>query len=374
MAVNPLITLALDADRNLIGPDQVLWLDRLDQQREQLDEHLDQLVAAGDSESALVLSGALARFWWMRGHTSAGRARMERVLALPSGSNEARAVALMGSGSLAYAVGSFREALRLQEEAIALFRTTDREQEMARALDQAGMAARQLMDLDTARSLHAEALKIQYRLGSAAEQALCLNNLGVVAFFCGDYITALSHHKGALWLRDQVSDLRGQASSLNNLGQVAGYLGNLTAARTAMEEGLKLRRQLADHWGVAGSQVNLAAVQARLGDLAAARMALREAVAGFRAVGDPLGLCECLEAAAELAHADKRLIDAIRCYSAAGDRRKQLPAPRSAVFEETVRQQLARLRDHVGDQAFEMAWQSGPEMTEKEWIPEGNVS
>jgi tetratricopeptide (TPR) repeat protein len=372
MPVNPLIILALDADRNLFGPDQGLWLERLEQHRQQLEEHLDQLVAAGDSESALVLSGALARFWWMRGHTSAGRARMERVLALPGGSNEARSAALMGMGGLAYASGVFREALRFQEEAVELLQASDRELDMARALDQAGMAARQSMDLEKARSLHAEALKILRRLGSAAEQALCLNNLGVVALFCGDFQTALFDHKRALWLRDQAGDVRGQASSLNNLGQVARFLGNLAAARTAMEEGLKLRRQLADHWGVAGSQVNLAAVHARLSDLPAARTALREAVEGFRAVGDPLGLCECLETAAELAHADKRLIDAIRCYSAAAFRRNQLPAPRSAVFEETVRQQLARLRDHVGDKAFETAWQHGPEMTDGEWIPEGN--
>ena len=61
----------------------------------------------GDSERTLRLAGALARFWWMRGHTAAGRQRMERVLPLPGGSGEARAAALDGAGSLDYAAGDF---------------------------------------------------------------------------------------------------------------------------------------------------------------------------------------------------------------------------------------------------------------------------
>src|SRR3954453_8205774 len=96
-----LVALAVEADQHLLGPEQGAWLERLDQEQESLHRLLEQLVASRDSEQALTLAGALARFWWMRGDTMAGLERMGRVLLLPGGSDAARAAALVGAGSLA---------------------------------------------------------------------------------------------------------------------------------------------------------------------------------------------------------------------------------------------------------------------------------
>ncbi len=238
---------------------------------------------------------------------------------------------------------------------------TGRELDLARVLDRAGMAARQLMELPAAHRLHSQALDIQRCVGSPTEQALCLNNLGVVAFFRGDLDSARAYHQEALALREQAGDVRGKASSLNNLGQAARFAGDLVAARDWMEQGLALRRQLGDRWGVAGSQVNLAAVYAHLSDLAVARSHLREAIAGFQAVGDPLGICECLEAGAELAHVEGRLTDAVRFFSAATFRREHLPAPRSPLLERTVTELLAELRVTLGEDVYRAAWRQGQE-------------
>jgi hypothetical protein len=128
-----------------------------------------------------------------------------------------------------------------------------------------------------------------------------------------------------------------------------------------MEQGLALRRQLDDRWGVAGSRVNLAAVCTRAGDLAAARGHLRAAVDGFRAVGDPLGLCECLEAGAELAHAAGRLGDAVRLLAAASRRRELLSAPRGPFLGRTMAGRLAELRAALGEAAYAAACQEGHE-------------
>jgi tetratricopeptide (TPR) repeat protein len=178
-----LYALAIEAGRQLLGPQQRLWLDRLEENRERLETLLDGFITDGDTERALTLTGALAPFWWMRGHTAAGQERMGRVLALPGGSAAARAAALVGAGSLAYAAGDFRRSRALYEQALPALRVTGNELDLARALDRAGMAARQQMELAQAQGLHAEALEVLERVGTAAERALCLNNLGVVAFF-----------------------------------------------------------------------------------------------------------------------------------------------------------------------------------------------
>jgi tetratricopeptide (TPR) repeat protein len=354
-----LYALVFEASRQLLGPQQRHWLDRLEQNRERLQSLLDEFLAGGDSERALALAGALAPFWWMRGHTTAGRERMDRVLALSGGGASARAAALVGAGSLAYAAGDFRRSRNLYEQAIPLLRAAGEELDLARALDRAGMAARQLMELPQAQALHTEALEVLERVGTAAERALCLNNLGVVAFFRGDLEAAQAYHRQGLALRQECGDVRGQASSLNNLGQVSCFAGDLSAARASIEQGLVLRRELGDPWGVAGSQVNLAVVHARVGGHATARRHLGEALAGFRGVGDPLGLCECLEAGAELAQAEGRLTDAISLCASATLRRGRLPAPLSPLHGRALADLLAEIRTSLGEEAFAASWQEG---------------
>src|SRR5262249_35794966 len=126
-----LYALALEADRQLLGPDQAAWLGQLDREAESLYALLDQLIASGDSERALGLAGALARFWWMRGQPAAGRERLGRALSLPGGSDEARAAALVGAGSLDYAAGDFRAARHHYEQALPLLRAAGRERDLA---------------------------------------------------------------------------------------------------------------------------------------------------------------------------------------------------------------------------------------------------
>ena len=113
---------------------------------------------------------------------------------------------------------------------------------------------------------------------------------------------------------------------------------------------------------MAGSQANLAGVCAGLRDCALARSHLSEAVAGFQAVGDPLGVCECLEAGAELALAEGRFSDAVRFVSSAAFHRERLPSPRSPLLARTMEDLLAELRGALGDEAYETAWREGHEI------------
>ena len=57
-----LFALALEADRHLLGPQQGAWLDRLERERVALEALLEQWLTSEESEPALRLAGALARF------------------------------------------------------------------------------------------------------------------------------------------------------------------------------------------------------------------------------------------------------------------------------------------------------------------------
>src|SRR5215211_8503524 len=67
------LALAEEAEPELVGTDQVSWMDGLEAEHDNLRAALSRSLEAGDSGSALRIGGALWRFWNVRGHFSEGR-------------------------------------------------------------------------------------------------------------------------------------------------------------------------------------------------------------------------------------------------------------------------------------------------------------
>ncbi|MDQ4034617.1 MAG: hypothetical protein M3153_01700 [Chloroflexota bacterium] len=80
------------------------WLDRLEQDHDNLRAAASWAVETGAAEIALRICSALWRFWQMRGYLAEGFARVEQALALPHGEDHpaARADALSAAAGLAY--------------------------------------------------------------------------------------------------------------------------------------------------------------------------------------------------------------------------------------------------------------------------------
>lgn len=330
-----LLALVFEAANHLNGADAGLWLDKLQEVHQSLLSLVDRLVADQDAEQALMALGVLAQFWWMRGLMQGARSRAARVLAVEGGSTQARTQALLGTGSLDYAAGDFASAFEHYEQALTLM--GDETLQRATALNRAGMAARQRMMLKDAQQLHIQALDIQKKLDApAVDIALSLNNLGVIAFFSGNFEAAYTLHQEALALREQTGDLRGQASSLNNLGQTARLQKNYIEAKALMLRALSLREQLHDSWGVSGSHVCLACACVMLGETGHAKYHLKAAIEGFIRVSDPLGICECLDAAIEIFHTEGRHHEARQIWHLANAYRVKHQTPRPPVLNQFI--------------------------------------
>ena len=142
------LALAEEAEPKLMGAEQAAWLQRLEEEHENLRAGLDWSLVEAGSEGGLRLCGALQRFWWTRGHLSEGREWCARVLG-KAGAEE---------------------------------RTSER----AKALNVAGVLARRQGDYPAARALHEESLAIRRQLGDRRGMAASLNNLGNVAVKQGD--------------------------------------------------------------------------------------------------------------------------------------------------------------------------------------------
>jgi len=347
-----LIDLAERAEPALTGPDQVVWLDRLEDEHGNVRAAL-QWCESQDSARALRLSSALWRFWSTRGYVGEGLRWLETAITSPGAEHlPALARALNGAANLAREQGDFgraqalhRRSLTLSEAAndvhgtaealnnlglvalyeadhaaaqrycqqgLDLFRQINDVGGIAAALNNLGNVARERGASDAAASLHKESLALRRGLGDKRGIALSLNNLANVVLNQGDYWRAAALHQESLALRRELGDQAGVATSLNNLGNVARVQGDFDAARAFYEEGLTVRRELGDKRRVAAALINLAIVERQEGNRGRAATLLSECIALRRELADQPGIDAALDIFRTLA--DDRSAAAARVF------------------------------------------------------------
>src|SRR5205823_4196795 len=111
------LALVQTAEPKLTGVEQGSWLDRLEQEQENLRMAWQWLEEHNEIETALRFAGALWRFWWVRGYFNEGRTLLERLLRTAEGiAVSVRAKALHAAGVLAGYQGNAERAEELCTE------------------------------------------------------------------------------------------------------------------------------------------------------------------------------------------------------------------------------------------------------------------
>jgi non-specific serine/threonine protein kinase len=98
------LRLAEEAEPAMLGPEQWVWVGRLEREHDNQRAALGWLRERGEAERGLRFAGALGQFWFFRGYYTEGRAWLEEFLGLPgaSGGTAVRAKALYALGVLIY--------------------------------------------------------------------------------------------------------------------------------------------------------------------------------------------------------------------------------------------------------------------------------
>src|SRR5439155_1274260 len=117
------VALTETAEPELTGPNQGAWLERLDEENDNIRAAIGWSLASGEVESALRMAGALVRFWSTRGHMTEGRRWLAEALAASGSVSPAvRAKALFAAGYAALGQGDYVDAKSLFEESLTLAR------------------------------------------------------------------------------------------------------------------------------------------------------------------------------------------------------------------------------------------------------------
>jgi predicted ATPase/DNA-binding CsgD family transcriptional regulator len=209
------LALAEEAEPELSGANEGVWLERLEAEHGNLRAALGWSLADGDAGLGLRLAGVLGGFWYKHGHLSEGRMWLHRELAESSASPAIeRATALDQAGWIALYQGDLEPSVALLDESLSLFKELKHEPGIAASLAKLGHAV-----------LHQDD---------------------------DGYLAALCEEAEAL--RRAFVDRRAIGELIVFLGMVALYEGDLDRAITLLDESLGLFRELASEPHVAPDQ------------------------------------------------------------------------------------------------------------------------
>lgn len=284
------VQLAETTEGHLLGGvEEAEWLARLaldmDNLRAVLERSGEGDVRAG---MGLRLSGAIARFWRLRGSIREGLDRFKKVLdqAENKGRTEARARALRGAGMLATAIAEYRYARDANMEAIAIFREIGDQVGEGRVCSDLGNIGYYQSDFDSARKWYTEGLAIARSRNDLSTLGRLLSNLGMIVQGQGDHDAALALYSEARDVFVRIGDQQGVANCMMNVGTVHIGLKEDDKAQIEFERCLVLAKEMGDRTLIAICTHNLGAVARDHGDLIRGKDLLEQAMGMWQELED----------------------------------------------------------------------------------------
>lgn len=354
------LSLAEAAAPQLQGPEQAIWLQRLDAEQQNLRAALQwsqQDLSA--CEAGVRLGTALQAYWWMRNQAREGRRWLERGLRRASAvPQEIRARALKALGALVFRAHDYAGAAAFLGESVALYRALENRSGLAGALVNQAMAMQSLGDFPGAVARYEEAAALDRAAGDRWGLSVTLLNLGGVLHDMGHYARAISCLEESLALKQEVGDTYGSAGVVHNLARTLLQVGQLARATALCEQALEILRALDDQVAVAGTITNLALLAYERGDLSRAEALHRENLALRRTLEDPL-LFQDLTGLAHIAMARDDPARAARLLAAAEAQRAALRYELSLDEQEALERDSTQVRAALGDEWFDAASAAG---------------
>jgi non-specific serine/threonine protein kinase len=312
------------AARGINGPRQAAWLDRVEDEHDNLRAALAWADQTGDIDGLglRVAIGLGGNFWTIRGYHREGRAWLRRLLVHAPPRSKARADGLRVAGNLAQRQNDYPAASAALGEAIEIMRELGDRAGVAVALRNLGVVPHHLGDFDAAQAMFEESLAIARDLGDSTTELTGLRNLADLAQDRGDYPRAVALYEASMDLAREHEVPHDIAYALRGLGNVARAQGRYERARACLRESLALLKLIQDRRCIPLSLEGLA----------------------------------CITVGAGWADRAARLLGAARAMQA----RTGAPSPPSGAAD--YRRTVADARRMLGDEAFDRAWAAGAAM------------
>lgn len=395
---------AQNAETLLRGASQVRWLDRQEQEYENLRIALEWMLEQANNDEnagkqALHLCVVLGSFWEVRGHFREGAAFLERALAVSesapaslraeglhlagflalimddtqraetllrqsqmlfreSGDKAGMANILRLQGNLARAKNNYRLSRRLLEEALTAYQETRNERGAVRTRHDLAAIAIVQCNYTVARVLLEENIALYKEWGEPHHAASSLYHLACLLFLSrSDIQQAQSLAWTSLESFKEAGNMRLAAYTMSLLAQIYLTQEDVVIAHAQIQEALHIFREQGDRFGMALALMVTGKVVA--GEPLKAWACYRECLVLARAI-DALELtASCLEEAGILAVERGDAKTAAMLWGKAALIRVDLIAPMPPVERISYEKAVASAREQLGDEPFLVAWREG---------------
>jgi adenylate cyclase len=371
---------------------------------ERFSEELARAQAMGDKASAALALNNLGNVALFQADYAAAQRMYENSLALRRELADKQGIAgsLNNLGLAVMQQGDYVAARPLYEESLSLAREMGSKWSVAKTLHSLGVLHSAQGDYAAARTMYEESLSLQREVGDKQGVSNSLNNLGLMAGNQGDYATARALHEESLSLKREMGDKRGVSNSLNNLGETALAQAAYGVAQRLLAESLTLKQEMGDKWSIAHSLNNLGVIALAQGDFEAARALFDENLSLYRKVGNKRGMATALLGLGRVALAENKpeaaeyILNSLRLRVETGERLRQIASlvgmAGLALHQDNARQAarwlgataaalsalgaalepavigfhtqtLAAVKERLGADAFQQAWDEGAQWT-----------
>ncbi|HEX6507000.1 MAG TPA: LuxR C-terminal-related transcriptional regulator [Chloroflexota bacterium] len=243
------LSLAEQADPQLMWRGQVGWCRRLEAEHDNLRVALRWLLDHNSPESALSMAGALGRFWWLQGYHSEGLHWLEEALReAPDAPPTMRTKALLGAGLLLFWIGDFARSKSVLEEALAIAQKGDDRVGIAQALTYLGAGATTVKAWTESRRWFQEALPRTEELHDDYQMGLTLGYFAYLPFMQGNYQESASLFSASRSRLQAIGELVDTIIVQFYLAVALHKLGDVGRATRLVQEGLERSRDLQDRW------------------------------------------------------------------------------------------------------------------------------
>jgi predicted ATPase/class 3 adenylate cyclase len=402
------LALAEQAGPELHGPNQALWVARLEREHDNLREALEWALeqvrdeqAAERREIGMRLGAELKAFWLIRGHYREARTILERALAVGEGTSTAlRARVLLAIASVADYQGDIDRIEVVAQQSLALSRELEDTCGIAESLGSLAAAAWLRGKIVEAISLHEEQVRLLRQVGEPGEVAEALFLLAEHVSTHGEYARGQALFEEALALfRQAGNELRVGGTLVHSAAWLWFTLGDLATMRQRLQEGqalitkvgdrawsaecfwvaalltlsegeperasslaqesLSIYREMGDPWFSAWSLHILGRIEIQRGELPAARTYYQQSLELNQQIGEKWMTPFNLEGLASVVAAQGELQWAAQLWGAAEALRKAMDVPRLPVDRDCYEQAVGAAQAQLGEEAFASAWQEG---------------
>jgi predicted ATPase/class 3 adenylate cyclase len=400
------VKLTTQAGPELYRSNQVFWLNKLDEEIDNLRTALEWALAT-DIESGLqIVAGPIYRFWLFRstyrelGNWLAQLLRLHdqsnplhvRALAIQSqcvGNNEgnfkeahllaekslqmarslsdkqSEAFSLSILGGFTLLQGSVGEAIPLLEQSLALYRKLGDKVGQTSTIDWLSINN---SDLARAASYAREGLELCRELGDLAGVASILTTLARLTYSQGDFSSPAPWLEEVLSLSRHLGDQVREDEALITYGTLAYWQGDYQRAIAFYEEGILLGEKIGYHYQNLWAQIYMAYAVLRQGDIHKAHQLFANGIHDMQRANLLIGLVFAMEGLASL-HVNQGQVErATQLFAWANAMREKIGDPRPPVEQTSMEKDLAVIHFGMDDTEFTRLSADGRTMTVEQAI------